>query len=256
MVKSGSSVGALSHVAAVALLVLVAMAAAALLYLWEAGTVGRTVSDKSIAACAIKIDAAATSTSYVDVWLRSLRCKVNVTLGYLEGVSNSRAYKLNAVPPAELAPGEVEHTRFFPSEMVSPGFYRLKIPVPLDDAATVIRVDKPVAGGPYLEGSLEKLNGTEVGGEAYTVRILVIQESAIDYNLTFYICAKPGYRIYYEYAEIRNATWQPPIHLGIWYKIEASEVYTYPDCVIRYWSPLHTWEEPYHIVFAVKWTKS
>ena len=246
---------AISHAAAAALLVLVAVAAAALLYLWEAGTVGRTVADKQPVACALKVDAATASSSYVDAWIRSLRCRVNLSTGYLEGVSNSRAYQLHAVPPAELEPGRAVHVRLFPSEMVSPGLYRLKLPVPPDDAAALLRIESPIAGGPYLEGGLDRLNGTVVVKEAYTVYINVSKVSSDAYRLTFHICAKPGYTIYYEYAEIRNATWQPPRDVGPYYQVEDNVTYTYPDCYIQYWQPLYTLEQPYHIVFAVKWRK-
>ena len=238
-----------SEAVGVALLVLAAVAAAVLLYLWAAGAAGPGGDGQQrVLSCRVKIDSVEVLGGALIAYTRLLGCGGDaVSRGYLV-VPGGSSYPLGAgwpwnltVPEGRVAPVVL----YGGNASVPPGEYLLR----LVTRSGVEAVYGPVrVGGEFsttgiaVWANISGLNGTyRVAGG--TVTLTVEDLGGGNYRLWFTVSPDPGYTCTHLTAVILNRDLEQPRYIGRYYIYDG-------DCTTQYWQPLIEDEQPYLVVVA------
>ncbi len=251
-----------SHITAVLLLVLVAVGAALLIYLYVTGFRPYTPSH----ACTLSIVAVKELTNTIGgseygyairAWVSiDHRCgNVKIDVGYLEHPDGSLAAVLRPIRPVVLNNTFTLHEVTLYSDRPLPiGDYLLRLPGEgLGDPAYSFRLPHPLAGSIVIHGNLEEINGSveRLPGATVIVNVTVYEPQYDTYKVTVRVCAEPGHYVYYDRIMVLNATYQPPVYVGHYYVFVEQPVYlpfTYPDCSIADFYPVRGDEAPLTII--------
>lgn len=254
MDKSFIAMRGLSGVVAEALLVLIIIGAAVLLYAWLSGSVP-TSSVKHVVG-SMRIDAVVANATGVYVWLHGVSGKVVVSDGYLFSPDGSLVAVLYPVAPSYVVlAGEVVVAHYVPSKSIDPGTYLLRVPGSGDDASATIVVHERIGQGTVFRGIV--LNGTGIIAarnlNGYSVELRLAKRGN-HYRLYVSVEPGPGYKLYKVSGTIYNALFLPPRYVGQYYIFvddHSSSPVTSPDYIEEYWEPLYTGEQPYYVAVIV-----
>ncbi len=165
-------------------------------------------------------------------------------------VSGSQAVRLRPHPVHGIEAGEPTILYLLAEEPLWEGAYTLIVSTGYGEARTRIQLVNPMG---------ESVNFTLCGpaamqAQASTAYVDYIVECTTtldgNYNVTFYICAKPGVTVLAAYAAIYNSTGQPPKWVNGWTPWVYPKPYTWPDCAIAYFVPIDPAETPVTLVLA------
>ena len=256
MDKPFTAIRGLSSVVAEALLVLIIVGAAVLLYAWLSGSVPTSNVKQVIGS--MRIDAVVTNATGIYVWLHGVSGEVVVSNGYLFSPDGSLVAVLYPVAPRYVVQaGEVVVAHYVPSKSIDPGTYLLRVPGSGDDASATIVVSERIGQGTVFRGIV--LNSTGIiastGTDEYSIKLVLNETSTSGlYRLYVYVEPNPGYKLYKVSGTVYNASFLPPRYVGQYYIFVddySSNPVTSPNYISEYWEPLYTGEQPYYVAVIV-----
>ena len=243
----------ISSAVAEALIVLIVVASVGLLYAWLSGATSRSGGVKHSFG-SFAVDAVSANDTGVYAWVRGISGAMKLVRGYLERPDGRLVAVLNPVNGSySVSAGRVVVAQLIPDRAVDPGNYLVKLVGVGDDVSARLALRHRIGGGPVYHLDLEA-TGLLVNRSYNGYRVLMnLTESSspYDYNLTVYVCAEPGYTVHSVIGILYNSSLKPPRDIGVYYEFVYTAPYTYPDCAIWYWTPLHPDETPYHVAILV-----
>lgn len=241
----------LSSLVAEILIVLVAVSAAVILYVYMAANAPS--SSHTPSTCIERLEAVKVNLTGVYAWVRveGKGCILNVSTGYLTTLSGRLASRLEPLWPS-LAGGGAGLVRLLPLTLVGPGDYLLEVVLQGGvKAAARLLVTGDVAEATIARGQPAELNKTIVR-QHYNVSITVTETPAGNYNVSVSVCPHQGVTMTYVRGEIYNSTHQPPKWIGRYYVyVDTYTPYTYPLCSLWYWEPIAPDEFPVTVLVLV-----